>query len=214
MIPEFRPEDYDQESNIPEDLLAILLLSIPKFEKARIETLIENAAKSYLKGEQEAFDLLNMEFDPEEAKDAATTYLKTYQTQIREGYTVIQGEKVYWLRDRTLNERQKIFDIISDGIKNGRSPDTVKSNFMDYFKMQKSQAESIARTETAYVQARGAEIRFKKQGVEKVKWLLGPDPCEVCIPIGGKIFTWDTLPYQIPVHVRCTCSLSPVIEND
>lgn len=212
MIPKFKPEDYDSENIIDEKTLAILLLYIPKFEKARMEILIKNCIKSYLKGEQEAFNFLKMVFDSEDAKDAATVFLKTYKKQIEQGYTIIQGEKVYWLRDRVLNERQKIFDIISEGIKKGLPPDQVNKNFIDYFNIQKSQAESLARTETAYVQARGAENRFKKQNVGRVKWLLGPNPCEICLPLGGKIFTWETLPYQIPVHPRCTCTLAPVME--
>lgn len=188
------------------------MVAIPKFEEARIETIIAGASKNYLKGTKTAYKRLNKKFVAEEVKDDVYYFLITYQKQLEQGYTVIQGEKVYWLKDRTLAERQKIFDIVSEGITKGKSPEVVKKQFQDYFGMQKRHAEAIARTETAYVQAQGRDQRYKKFGVEKVKWLLGSNPCPKCIPFGGKIFTWDDLPYQQPMHVNCTCDLAPVIE--
>lgn len=214
MIPPLKKEEYDPESILPPEILAVLLSAIPSFEKDRIETLIEGATENYIKGEQDAYKLLDIAFDEDDVLDAAHAYLKTYKSQISDGYTYIQGEKVFWLRDRTINERQKIFDIIKEGIIKGKSPDVVKQDFVTHFGMQKSQAETLARTETAYVQARGAENRFKRQGVEKIKWLLGANPCSECKKYGGKVFTWDTLPFSIPRHPRCTCSLSPVMSQE
>lgn len=212
MIPEFDPDELDPDNNIPEELLTILLISIPSFEKSRIDNLVAGAAKDYLKGTATAYKRLGEKFVAEEVKDDVYSFLKTYQKQLNEGYTVIQNEKVYWLRDRTLKERQKIFDIISDGVTQGKSPDVVKKEFQDYFGMQKRQAERIARTETAYVQANGRDDRYKKFGVERVKWLLGPNPCPECLDYGNKIYTWDTLPKNQPVHALCTCDLAPVLD--
>lgn len=212
MIPEFDPGDYEKSDDFPEELLTILLLTIPKYEKARIETIIAGASKAYLTGTKTAYERLGEDFVSSEVKDDVYIFLKEYKKQIEAGYTVIQGEKVYWLRDRTLAERQKIFDIVSEGITQGKSPATVKKEFVDYFGMQKSQAETLARTETAYVQEQGIADRYKKAGVIKVKWLLGAHPCPECQRYGGNIYTWDKLPYSIPRHPRCTCTLSPVLE--
>lgn len=212
MIPEFNPDDYEKSDDFPEELLSIILLAIPKYEKSRIDNLIAGASKNYIAGNKIAYERIGKKFVSSEIKDDVYAFLKEYKKQIEAGYTVIQGEKVYWLRDRTLVERQKIFDIVSEGITKGKSPDIVKKEFQDYFKMQKRQAERIARTETAYVQANGRDDRYKKAGVKKVKWLLGPKPCERCKPLGGQIFTWDELPYQQPAHVLCTCDLSPVLD--
>ena len=212
MIPEFNPNDYDPDNNVTEELLAVLLVAIPAFENARMETIIEGAAKNYLKGIKIAYERLDEKFVSSEVKDDVYSFLKTYKKQINEGYTIIQGEKVYWLRDRTLTERQKIFDIISEGVIKGKSPEVVKMEFQDYFSMQGYQAERLARTETAYVQAQGRDDRYKQFGVKKVKWLLGTNPCPLCAQYGGKIYTWDDLPLQQPAHVNCTCDLSPVLD--
>ncbi|MDD3915347.1 MAG: minor capsid protein [Bacteroidales bacterium] len=212
MIPEFIPEDYDPDNNVPEELIAVLLLAIPAFENARMETIIAGASQNYLKGTKIAYERLGENFVSSDVKDDVYSFLKTYKKQINEGYTIIQGEKVYWLRDRTLTERQKIFDIISEGITKGKAPDVVKSEFQNYFSMQGYQAERLARTETAYVQAQGRDDRYKQFGVKKVKWLLGTNPCPLCAQYGGKIYTWDDLPLQQPAHVNCTCDLSPVLD--
>ena len=212
MIPDFDHEEYDPDNNTPEELLAVLIVAIPSFETARIELIVEGASKNYLKGTKIAYDRLGEKFVSSEVKDDVYNFLKIYKKQINEGYTIIQGEKVYWLRDRTLTERQKIFDIISSGVTEGKSPDKVKTEFQKYFSMQKTQAERIARTETAYVQERGIYDRYVKFGVKKVKWLLGSNPCEICTQYGGKIFDIDDLPYQIPVHPSCTCTIVPVLD--
>jgi SPP1 gp7 family putative phage head morphogenesis protein len=187
-------------------------LAIPSFEKSRIDTLVKGASKEYLTGAQTAYKRLGKKIIADDVKDGVTEFLKIYKKQLNDGYTIIQGEKVFWLRDRTLAERQKIFNIISEGITQGKTPATVKKEFQDYFSMQKRQAERIARTETAYVQANGRDDHYKKYGVEKVKWLLGPNPCPECLDYGNKIYTWDTLPKSQPVHVLCTCDLAPVLD--
>lgn len=212
MIPEFIPEDYDPDNNVPEELIAVLLLAIPAFENARMETIIAGASQNYLKGTKIAYERLGENFVSSDVKDDVYSFLKTYKKQINEGYTIIQGEKVYWLRDRTLTERQKIFDIISEGITKGKAPDVVKSEFQNYFSMQGYQAERLARTETAYVQEKGIYDRYTTFGVKKVKWLLGSNPCPVCAQFGGKVFDIDDLPYLIPVHPSCTCTIVPVLD--
>lgn len=212
MIPELDPNELDPNSNVSEELLAVLLLAIPTFEKSRIDNLVAGASKEYLRGAKTAYTRLGKQIVVDEVKDSVTSFLKTYQEQLNDGYTVIQGKKVYWLRDRTLAERQKIFDIISEGVTQGKTPATVRKEFQDYFGMQKMQAERIARTETAYVQANGRDDHYKQFGVEKVKWLLGPNPCPECLDYGNKIYTWDTLPKNQPVHVNCSCDLAPVLD--
>ncbi len=211
MIPELSADDYDPDNQIPEETLAILLAAIPAFERARLDLIVQGASKSYVTGTRIAYSRLGKKFVSEDVKDDVYSFLKTYKKQINEGYTVIQGEKVYWLRDRTLTERQKIFNIVKNGILEGKNPNVTKKEFQDYFKMQKSQAEAIARTETAYVQARGRDDRYKQFGVKKVKWLLGGNPCPKCAQYGGRVFTWDDLPLQQPAHVCCTCDLAPVL---
>lgn len=209
MIPEIDPQELDPDSIIPEELLAVLLEAIQTFEENRIDVMVKGATKGYLKGEMIAHTRLDTPFKSSEVKDDIYSFLKTYKAQLDEGYTIIQGEKNYWLKKRTLEERQKIFDIISNGITEGKSPPKVAKEFEKYFGMAKRDAVTLARTETAYVQATGRDIRYKKFGVKKVKWLLGKNPCDVCRALGGKIFMLADPQIRQPKHVRCTCDLSP-----
>jgi len=208
-IPELNPSDYDPDNQIPEELTTIIVAAITAFESSRTETLVAGASKGYLTGNKTAYKLLGEKFIAEDVKDDVYAFLRVYKKQIDAGYTVIQGEKVYWLRDRTLTERQALFDIIAKGITEGKSPNVVTSELKDYFNTSKSYAEMLARTETAYVQGNATEERYKKFGVEKVKWLLGKNPCPECQGYGGNIYTWDELPKSIPAHPGCTCALSP-----
>jgi SPP1 gp7 family putative phage head morphogenesis protein len=211
-IPELDPQDYDPENLIPEEVITVLLTVIPIFENARRESIIAYASKNYIQGNKIAYTRLKKPFKTAKIEDDVYAYLKEYKKQIDEGYTIIQNNRVYWLKDRTLQERQQIFKIISNGIVEGKTPNVVRQEFQDYFSMLKSDAERISRTETAYVQCQGRDSRYKKFGVEKVKWLLGSHPCPKCQSYGGKIYTWDELPYYQPVHPACTCDLSPIID--
>lgn len=205
-------EDYDPDSEIPEETLLILSAAIPTYEQTRLDLLVQEASKSYLAGAQKAYGKLGEKFVADEVKKEAENYLKEYKAGLLDGHTVIQGKKVYWLRDRTLAERQKIFDIIKDGITKDIGSDQITQELQDYFKIQKSQAETIAINETAYVQARARDITYQKFGVEKVLWVVGSNPCHICEELAGRVFTWDDLPNTPPIHVRCGCDLEPVID--
>jgi SPP1 gp7 family putative phage head morphogenesis protein len=213
MIPELDPHDYNQDNEIPEELLLIVATSIKNFEKDRQQTLIAGATKNYLKGVKIAYKRAEKKFVADEVEDDVYAFLKEYETQIKEGYTVIQGEKVYWLKDRSLAERQFIFDTISNSIRGGEGVDVTAKKLNDYFAMSKRHAKLIARTETAYVQSHGAFNRYKKFGVKKYKWLLGKNPCSKCIPYGGKIYTEEELPGLPPLHGNCTCDIAPVMDE-
>jgi SPP1 gp7 family putative phage head morphogenesis protein len=202
-IPELDPSDYNQDNEIPEELLLIVAASIKNFEKDRQQTLVVGATKNYLKGVKIAYKRAEKKFVADEVEDDVYSFLEEYQKQIKDGYTIIQGEKVHWLRDRSLAERQFIFDTISNSIRGGEGPIVTGKKLNEYFEMSKRHAELIARTETAYVQSKGRDDRYKKFGVERVKWLLGKNPCPRCASFGGRIFKWDDLPYSIPVHPRC-----------
>ncbi|MEN6551537.1 MAG: minor capsid protein, partial [Methanobacterium sp.] len=203
---------YDPDDEIPEETVLIISAAIIKYEAARIDSLIAGATKSYLKGAKKAYSKVNQPFVSEEVKKEAEKYLKEYKKSVMDGYTTIQGKKVYWLRDRTLTERQKIFDILKDGITKGKSRDLIAQELKAYFEMQKSQAQLIAINETNYIKAQARDITYKKYGVERVLWTVGSNPCHICEELEGRIFTWDDLPYVPPIHVRCSCDLEAVLD--
>lgn len=212
MIPELDADEYDPENSIPDETILILLAAIPAFETVRLDLIVQEASKSYLKGTQKAYTKLGEKLVSEEVKLEAEKYLKEYKSCIMDGYTVIQGNKVYWLRDRTLKERQKIFDIVKGGVTENKSKDRLTLELQDYFNLQKTQAGLIAGNETQYVQARARDRTYQKLGVERLRWITAAHPCSVCEELDGHVFTWDDLPYQQPVHLHCLCDLEPVLD--
>jgi SPP1 gp7 family putative phage head morphogenesis protein len=212
LIPELDPSELDPDNTIPEDLTAIIVTAIQLFENKRKDSLIAGAAKNYLTGIVEAYKQVNTKFKTSQFKDEVQEFLKVYKSQLQEGYTIIQGKKVFWLRDRTIAERQLLFDTISTGLNKGNSPADIAKELKKYVDLSKSHAELISRTETAYVQGNARENSYKNLGVKKVKWLLGANPCPECVSLGNQIYNLDELPYSIPRHPRCTCALSPVLD--
>lgn len=83
----------------------------------------------------------------------------------------------------------------------------------------RSRALTIARTESARGYTEGSRAAFRASGVvDRVKWLIGPDSCDLCQALDGKIVGLDeafadgiTGP---PAHPNCTCAISPVLTSD
>jgi len=80
----------------------------------------------------------------------------------------------------------------------------------------KTRADLIAVTETADAYSRGSMLAYRASGqVAGTEWLLGPSPCEVCKPLGGKVVPLgeEFAPgvTHAPLHPRCTCAIAPVL---
>lgn len=80
----------------------------------------------------------------------------------------------------------------------------------------KTRAELIAVTETADAHERGSHLYYAATGqVSGTEWLLGPEPCDDCKPLGGKVAALgdEFVPgvQHPPLHPRCTCASAPVL---
>lgn len=82
-----------------------------------------------------------------------------------------------------------------------------------------SRSTMIARTELAAGYSQGSLAAYRASGVvDRKEWLLGPEPCELCAPLGGTIVGLDEefadgidAP---PAHPNCTCAVSPLVSED
>lgn len=76
-------------------------------------------------------------------------------------------------------------------------------------------SQRLVRTETMHYLNEGAKDRYKKAGIEKVKWCTAPDErtCPKCSGLNERIFDINDTPI-IPAHPRCRCTYIPVIETD
>jgi SPP1 gp7 family putative phage head morphogenesis protein len=93
-----------------------------------------------------------------------------------------------------------------------------RARLMDLMGTTPARAEMIARTETASAVEGGNHIAWKESGVvDRKEWLLGPEPCELCEPLGGKVVGLDDEFSEgiahPPLHPNCTCATAPVVKE-
>lgn len=204
--------ESDRIDEFPPDLEQAVESAVGIMAAERLTILVKNASKAYMAGDVWAHKRLKIDIDFDVVQQEALDYVKAYRKEVQAGYTTIKGEKIYWLRDRTKDERKRIVNVIEKGIKEGQSIPDIAKALRSEVDVLESQATRIARTEVARIQNHGAINRFKKYGIEKVKWLVF-EPCELCAPFANNVYEIDNLPDEIPVHPACRCALAPVVNN-
>lgn len=93
--------------------------------------------------------------------------------------------------------------------------DALRTKFDDW---SVNRSQVIARTEAASAYERGNLAAWRASGqVDRKEWLLGPDPCPLCQPLGGMVVGIDEAfadgVEHPPYHPQCTCAISPVISE-
>lgn len=134
---------------------------------------------------------------------------------------------------------QNVADTLARGVAEGKPIPEIARELAGDPAFSRARAEMIARTETSAGYNRSQLEVWKEAGVEKVKWLLAPDPCEFCEaaaaqfggtnehPIGEPMFRiGDVLQgadgglmrldfediIAPPLHPNCRCTLDPVTD--
>lgn len=132
----------------------------------------------------------------------AQQYARSYS------YNLIQR-----LNQTTMRQVQQ---TISAWIGTGESLDTLTRQLTPLFNDPR-RARLIAQTETTRVYNKGAEIRWRQAGVQKVKWQTVRDEsvCPICDPLHNQIGTLATgvSNRTPPAHPGCRCFLRPVVDD-
>lgn len=137
----------------------------------------------------------------------------------REEVQDILGALAKRVKDIDATTEETIQRIIGQGAAEGWSRDRVRDELLARAVTESvTRAENIAHTETALAQETGAHLAYRTSGqVAGTEWLLGPEPCELCEPLGGKVaplgeeFADGVL--HPPYHPRCTCATAPVLKE-
>lgn len=121
-------------------------------------------------------------------------------------------------------DRNKLIDLIAQGVNNGESIAKIRQNITDnldgYSKMQ---AERITRTEVLNTSNKAAIDAWDRSGVVEAKqWLVSPGAgpeCEIysdkIIPLHRNFFS-DRSEFATgdpPIHPNCRCTVIPVLAN-
>lgn len=100
-------------------------------------------------------------------------------------------------------------DLIAAQI--GQERASLGSVLDDDFREAYNNARRLVRTETARVQNRSTQDRYKEAGFTKYRILAEPDCCDVCADLAEQVFDIDDL--VIPAHPNCRCAMAAITES-
>lgn len=153
-------------------------------------------------------------------KDAAMTVVT--ETWCSDGRDLSQ--RIWRNRDLLMQKLEEgLFDFVSRGqptaqlvtdlIAEQVGPDIAEfGSILDNdFREAYNNAQRLVRTETARVQTRATQDRYREAGFTKWRVLAEPDCCEVCADLAEQVFDIDDL--VIPAHPNCRCAMVAVTES-
>ena len=153
-------------------------------------------------------------------RDAALTVIR--ETWCSDGRDLSQ--RIWRNRDLLMQKLEEgLFDFVSRGqptaqlvtdlIAEQVGPDIAEfGSILDNdFREAYNNAQRLVRTETARVQTRATQDRYREAGFTKWRVLAEPDCCEVCADLAEQVFDIDDL--VIPAHPNCRCAMVAVTES-
>lgn len=193
-----------------------------------IKTLTEGALEAHISGAVRGeHELGNDELDRDDMNlinDRALAFSETYGRMLTdEGASIINGEKIYWLRDMDEQNRNDITKIIRDGLAEGKPTGQKESGkgtypkgsiareLQDYFTERKSHASMVARTEIARIQNISGMERYQARGIKQVEVLdgNGEASCPECDEANGQIWDLDYAMTHELEHPNCRRAFNP-----
>lgn len=143
---------------------------------------------------------------------AAELVGKTY-----DGDLLIDNPNAEW--SITESTRDMLRSTVTQAVQEGWSSDRLAAAIEDGDAFSADRAATIARTELAFANSRGAMEGYRASGVvEKKVWLLGEEACDECqgnadageIPLDDAFPSGDDAP---PAHPRCVCDCAPIVSE-
>ncbi|MFA6887474.1 MAG: minor capsid protein [Fermentimonas sp.] len=139
--------------------------------------------------------------------------LKRYKTMINGGYTVIDGKKIYWLKDSDKNTRKAVYDAVKAGIKEGKSVAELTEDLKPIFETLKTNAKITAHHELTYINDLSSDLRKRNQGIKTDTWFSVGDnrvrPLHQ--QFDGEIFKVGVGPWPSS-YLNCRCVRYPNID--
>jgi SPP1 gp7 family putative phage head morphogenesis protein len=123
-----------------------------------------------------------------------------------------------FIKGMTDDQRKGMLAELTEGMIKGEGIDQLVKRLAPYVEAGsgkgQTRAELIARTEVMYGLNAGTISRYKKDGIEKVQWLAGPDDrmCPVCGEKNGSVYAIGSEP-SLPFHPDCRCCWVPYFET-
>ena len=134
------------------------------------------------------------------------------------------SDRIWHNKNLTVSRlEQSLFDFVSRGQPTAQlekdlisqqmgAPFEALGDILDEdFKEAYDNARRLVRTETARIQNRATQDRYKEAGFTKYRIIAEPDCCEVCDDLSKQVFDIDDL--VIPAHPNCRCAMSAITES-
>jgi len=201
---------------------------IDKTHENIVVGLAKDAGKGYVNGSVFGYAQMNVSMTPDVLTDLrmrTEIFINDYANlAIRDGVTIINGEPNDWISRFKEDDRKSIYDIINQGIRDGKYPgvkesatgtypkNTIGYDLAEYFDDRKSHATTVARTETGRSMNIGRLESFAEKGVTKVVVLDGDgkNPCDICNMLNGSTWSIDFAMDHELEHPNCVRSFAPV----
>ena len=132
------------------------------------------------------------------------------------------SDRIWWNKDLLMQRLEDgIFDFVTRGqptadlmgelIAQQVPLSEFKSILDEDFREAYHNAQRLVRTETARIQTRATQDRYKEAGFTKWRVITEPDCCEVCADLAEQVFDIDQL--VIPAHPNCRCAMAAITES-
>lgn len=198
-------------------------LALELFGKQMIETLTDNAVDAVIAGQVVATHQMGVALNMHLVSSRAVELSRTYRTSLErfggsEVTKMINGRptRVFepWLKDGIAADKERIGQIIADGVERGTPLKELEKQLDEVFAMREHNAKLTAYQETKALYNAGTIDRYKEENVQRGEWVhMDPqnDPREDHQDLDGKVFDiddpiWDEL--NLP---NCHCRMRPVL---
>lgn len=134
--------------------------------------------------------------------------------------SIIDNPSPRWAITQTT--RDMVRDTIARGLGENLGSRAIVDELQEGFAFSASRAETISRTEIAEANSEAAMVAYRQAvviGVQLDKeWLLGPNPCSVCVANAAQEAIPMDEPFQsghmnTPAHPNCVCATVPVVRS-
>jgi len=199
--------------------------SIGMMERRTVVSLSQNAGRQYAIGSTEAYTRMQMVPDGLSIMQRTQAFTEDYvNLAIKEGVTIIDGEKNNWISRFQEEQRVDIYDIITKGMEEGKYPgvkegvrggyaqNTIGYDLQEYFNDRRSHTTTVARTESGRIMNMGHLETYAEMGVTRVRVLDGDgaNSCDVCNMINGQEWPVDYAMDHTLEHPNCVRDFIPI----
>lgn len=180
--------------------------------------LAYSASEAYLSGQFRASRLLRIPFSFHLVNLEAIARVANYKHDlITKGGSVIDGEFKPWLKDMAEEARNRVTQVVEEGIKNGTPLQQVKKALDEVFTLQEHKSKLVAYQETRRLFNMGGMDRFKGEGIQQATW-IHQDPQEnprlEHQALDGKVFDLDDPIWGELDAYNCHCWAKPITGHE